>query len=85
LQEQIISLAFNKNKQKLKQIVRKISQELLVSLILFLIYIRFLFLQIRARYNVSISSYIDNVTIYIEERKVAKNATILQRVIKIAF
>jgi len=82
LQKRVISLTFDRNKQKLKQIVTRISQELLISSILFLIYIQFLFSKIKARYNVSISSYIDNVAIYIEERK---NVTILQRAIEIVF
>ncbi len=77
MQKQIISLAFNRNKQKSKQIVTKISQELLILSILFLIYIQFLFLQIRAKYNVFTSSYINNVTICIEKRNIVKNVTIL--------
>jgi len=85
LQERIIILAFDKNKQKLKQIVIEIFQELLILSILFLIYIQFLFSQIRVRYNVSTFSYIDNVAIYIKERNVVKNVTILQRVVDIAF
>jgi len=44
LQEQVVNLVFNKNKQKLKQVATKIFQELLILSILFLIYIRFLFL-----------------------------------------
>jgi len=85
LQKQVISLIFDENKQKSKEIVIEISQELSILPILFLIYIRFLFSHIRARYDVSISSYIDNVTIYVEERNIAKNVTILQRIVEIAF
>jgi len=85
LQERVISLAFDGNKQKPKQIAIEIFPESPILSILFLIYIRFLFLQIRARYDVSTSSYIDDVAIYVEGRDIVKNVTIFQSAIDIAF
>jgi len=85
LQERVISLAFDGNKQKPKEIVTGISQGLPISLILFLIYIQFLFSQIRARYDVSTPSYIDDVAFYVEGCNIAKKVTIFQRAVEIAF
>ena len=55
-------------------------------LILFLIYIRYLFSKIRAKFeNLQSLSYIDDVMLYIEGRNIDKNVKILKNAAKIAF
>ncbi len=86
LQNWIIDLAFDEEHQKSKEIFTEILQELFISLILFLIYIQHLFLKIRARIeNLQSLSYIDNVTLYIEEKSIDKNVKKLKKMTKIAF
>jgi len=83
LQNRIIDLAFDDERQKLKKISTEISQD---SLILFLIYIQYLFSKIRAKFeNLQSLSYIDDVTLYIEERNIDKNVKMLKNAAKIAF
>jgi len=86
LQNWVIGLAFNEECQKSKKISTEILQESSISLILFLIYIRQLFLKIRARIeNLQSLSYIDDVTLYIEEKSIDKNVKKLKKTTKIAF
>ncbi len=86
LQNRIIDLAFDDERQKLKKISTEISQDSSISLILFLIYIRYLFSKIRAKFeNLQSLSYIDDVTLYIEERNIDKNVKMLKNAAKIAF
>jgi len=86
LQNWIIDLAFNEEHQKSKEIFTEILQESSISLILFLIYIRHLFLKIRARIeNLQSLSYIDDVTLYIEGKSIDKNVKKLKKMTKIAF
>ena len=86
LQNWIIDLAFDEEHQKSKEIFTEILQELFISLILFLIYIQHLFLKIRARIeNLQSLSYIDDVTLYIEEKSIDKNVKKLKKMTKIAF
>ncbi len=86
LQNWVIDLAFNEECQKSKKISTEILQESSISLILFLIYIRHLFLKIRARIeNLQSLSYIDDVTLYIEEKSIDKNVKKLKKTTKIAF
>ncbi len=86
LQNWIIDLAFDEEHQKSKEIFTKILQESFISLILFLIYIRHLFLKIRVRIeNLQSFSYIDDITLYIEEKSIDKNVKKLKKTTKIAF
>ncbi len=86
LQNRIIDLAFDNERQKLKKISTEISQDSFISLILFLIYIRYLFSKIHAKFgNLQSFSYIDDVTLYIEERNIDKNVKMLENVAKVAF
>ncbi len=86
LQNRIIDLAFDDERQKSKKISTEISQESFISFILFLIYIRYLFSKIRAKFeNLQSLSYIDDVTLYVEERNIDKNVKILKNAAKIAF
>ena len=55
-------------------------------LILFLIYIRNLFLKIKAKFlQVQTSSYIDNIALYIERPLAKENCRVLQRAVKTVF
>jgi len=86
LQNRVIDLAFDDERQKSKKISIEISQDLSISLILFLIYIRYLFSKIRAKFeNLQSFSYIDDVTLYIEGRNIDKNVKMLKNAAKIAF
>jgi len=86
LQNRVIDLAFDDERQKPKKISTEISQDSSISLILFLIYIRYLFSKIRAKFgNLQSLSYIDDVTLYIEGRNIDKNVKILENAAKIAF
>ncbi len=86
LQNKIIDLAFDDKRQKSKKISTEISQDSFISLILFLIYIRYLFSKIRAKFeNLQSFSYIDDVTLYIKGRNIDKNVKMLKNAAKIAF
>ncbi len=86
LQNRIIDLAFDDERQKSKEISTEISQDSSISFILFLIYIRYLFSKIRAKFeNLQSLSYIDDVTLYIEGRNIDKNVKMLKNAAKIAF
>jgi len=86
LQNQVIDLAFDDKRQKSKKISTEISQDSSISLILFLIYIRYLFSKIYAKFgNLQSLSYIDDVTLYIERRNIDKNVKMLENAAKIAF
>jgi len=86
LQNRVIDLAFDEERQNSKKISTEILQESSVSLILFLIYIRHLFSKIRARIkNLQSLSYIDDVALYVEEKSIDKNVKKLKKTTKIAF
>ncbi len=86
LQNRIIGLAFDDERQKSKKISTEISQDSFISLILFLIYIWYLFSKICAKFeNLQSFSYIDDVTLYIEGRNIDKNVKMLENAAKIAF
>ncbi len=86
LQNRVIDLAFDDERQKSKKISTEISQDSSISLILFLIYIQYLFSKIRAKFeNLQSLSYIDDVTLYIEGRNIDKNVKMLKNEAKIAF
>ena len=61
-------------------------QDLFISLILFLIYIRYLFSKIRAKIkNLQSLSYIDDVALYMKRKNIDKNVKMLKNAAKIAF
>ncbi len=86
LQNRVIDLAFDNKRQKSKKISTEISQDSFISLILFLIYIRYLFSKIRAKFeNLQSLSYINNVMLYVKVRNIDKNVKILKNAAKITF
>ncbi len=86
LQNQVIDLAFDDERQKSKKIITEILQDSSISLILFLIYIQYLFSRIRAKIeNLQSFSYIDDVALYVKEKNIDKNVKTLKNAAKIAF
>ena len=86
LQNRVIGLAFDGERQKPKEITTGIPQGSPISPILFLIYIRYLFPKIRAKFgNLQSPSYIDDVALYIEGKNIDKNVKMLENAAKIAF
>jgi len=86
LQNRVIDLAFDDERQKSKKIITEILQDSSISLILFLIYIRYLFSRIRAKIeNLQSFSYIDDVALYVKEKNIDKNVKTLKNAAKIAF
>jgi len=86
LQNRVTDLAFDDERQKPKKITTEISQDSSISLILFLIYIRYLFLKIRAKIeNLQSFSYIDDVALYVKKKNIDKNVKMLENAAKIAF
>ncbi len=74
LQNRVIDLAFDDERQKSKEIITEILQDSFISLILFLIYIRYLFSKIRAKIeNLQSLSYIDDVALYVKRKNIDKN------------
>ena len=67
LQNWVIDLAFDDERQKSKKIITEILQDSSISLILFLIYIEYLFSKIRAKIeNLQSFSYIDDLALYMK-------------------
>ena len=86
LQNRVIDLAFNDERQKSKKIITEISQDSSISLILFLIYIQYLFSKIYAKIeNLQSLSYIDDVALYVKGKNIDKNVKTLENAAKIAF
>ena len=88
LQNQVISLAFDGKKQQLRYILTGIPQGLPISLILFLIYIRFLFPGLKAavpEVAATVPSFINDMAIYIESKIVANNIELLTKIVQCAF
>ena len=84
LQNRAISLAFDGKKQQLRYILTGIPQGSPISLILFLIYIRFLFPGLKAavpEVAATVPSFIDDVAIYIESKTVANNIELLTKIV----
>ena len=85
-----ITLAFNEERNQSESVNSEISQESLILSILFLIYIRYLFVKINKNHlhlNLSLKllSYIDDVIITVEEKTAEKNSQILMKIIKTTF
>ncbi len=70
MQKRRLSLIFDDNQSDFQEIESEIPQESFISLILFLVYIRFLAFKIRAIYNCNIASFINDVAIYVENKTV---------------
>ena len=78
LQKRKAGLAFDEEKQDIQDIEIEIPQGSSISPILFLIYIRFLFSKIKAKFSqVQKSSYIDDVTLYTSEKSATENSELL--------
>ena len=83
-----IELAFDEKKQAAWSICTEILQESSISSILFLLYIRFLFLEIKneAIYaNIKIPSFIDDVAIEIESKRAEQNCKVLNKMVQKLF
>ena len=83
-----IELTFDKKKQVARAIRTEIAQKLFILLILFLIYIRFLFLEIKNKHkyaNIKMSSFIDNVAIEVESKSAKKNCKLLIEIVQKVF
>ena len=83
-----IELAFDEKKQTARAISIEISQESLISSILFSIYIRFLFSKIRNEVkdaNIKMSNFIDDVTIEIESKSAKQNCKVLTEIVQKVF
>lgn len=78
LDDRVLQLAFNNNIEAFKSILTSILQRSLISLILFLIYIRDLF----KLANVSFKSYLDDITLIIAFKSLKKNIKTLKREVK---
>ena len=83
-----IELAFDEKKQAVRAIRTEISQGSSISSILFSIYIRFLFFEIKndIRYaNIKLSSFIDNVAIEVELKSAEQNCKLLNEIVQKVF
>ena len=86
LQKRKTGLAFDGERQQIQDIENGISQESPISPILFLIYIRFLFSKIKAKFSqVQKPSYIDDVALYVTGKSAKENSETLQEVTKTVF
>ena len=86
LQKRKTELTFDGERQQIQNIEIEIPQELSISSILFLIYIRFLFSKIKTKFSqVQKPSYIDDVTLYMTEKSAKENSETLQEVTKTVF
>ena len=83
-----IELAFDEKKQATRAIRTEISQRSSISLILFSLYIRFLFLEIKneVKYaNLKMPSFIDNVAIGVEPKSAKQNTKLLTEIVQKIF
>ena len=71
-----MQLKFNENSQKITNIEIEIPQKSPVSLILFLIYIRFLFTK-RSNTSERILSYLDDIGLVISSKSIEENCQLL--------
>ncbi len=81
-----ITLAFDGERNQSESVNSEISQDSLISPMLFLIYIRFLFIKINNTYTqLRLSSYIDDVAIIVEGKTASENSKVLKLATKTAF
>ena len=83
-----IELTFDDKKSAVRAIRTEISQKSSISSILFSIYIRFLFSEIKndTKYaNIKMSSFIDDVAIEIESKSVEQNCKLLNEIVQKVF
>ena len=80
-----ITLTLNDQKQHTRQIKMNISQKSLISLILFFIYIRFLFLKIWIKIWISSFNFINDIQINVSSKNIENNCKTLIQIIKITF
>jgi len=79
MENRSIALAFDGDREDLHNV------HIGIPPILFLIYIRFLFPEIKIAKNINTPSFIDDVAIYVESKSEAKNIKILKRLAQKAF
>ena len=77
LQNRRIQLKFDNNSQEMTNIEVGISQESLISPILFLIYIKFLFTKRKSSTNERILSYLDDIELVTSLKSIEKNYQLL--------
>ena len=83
-----IELAFDDKKQAARAIRTEISQKSSISSILFSIYIRFLFFEIKndIRYaNIKMSSFINDVVIEVKSESAKQNCKLLNKIVQKIF
>src|SRR5205807_790625 len=81
-----VALLFNNEKDNMKSIETSISQGSLISPILFLLYLRPLFDNIKRQYSSTLClSYIDDVSMLVSNKKVIQNTKILENLARTAF
>ena len=81
-----ISLAFDDERQSAISVLTEIPQSSLISSILFLIYIRFLFKKIQTTsIQVRSSNYINDVALIVEDKTAEENSQILERISQFIF
>jgi len=81
-----ITLVFDDERNQSQSVNSGISQGSLISPMLFLIYIRFLFTKINNKHTqLKLPSYIDDVAIIVEGKTAKKNSKVLKLVTKTAF
>ena len=88
LSEQTVSLAFDGEKDSDQKVKSGIPQGSPISPILFLIYIRFLFTQVKKQHTdpqIKIPSYIDDVAVTVEGKSAEENSIVLEKVAKSLF
>ena len=83
-----IELAFDEKKQVALAIRTEIPQKSTILLILFSIYIRFLYSEIKNEHkyaNIKMSSFIDDVAIEVESKNVNENCKLLIKIVQKVF
>ncbi len=88
LSDQTVSLAFDGEKDSDQKVKSGILQGSPISPILFLIYIRFLFTQVKKQHTdsqIKIPSYIDDVAVTVKGKSAEENSIVLEKVAKSLF
>ncbi len=88
LSDWTVSLVFDEERDSDQKVKSEISQSLSISSILFLIYIRFLFTQVKKQHTdsqIKILSYIDDVTVMVKGKSAEENSIVLKKVVKSLF